>query len=484
MAQLKYVYIVPILLFLLLVFWAFLEFSGPLCLVHFILDCSSKSVAAGVDQQYFLAQSAAKLQVTVSNMGLLSRLLWLGSLVLPSLAASQPAVPLSSESRWIVDTSGNRVKFRCINWAGHMEANIPEGLHRQSVDYVAGWIANQGFNCVRLTYSIDMALNQTMTVQDSFINAASAANVSLSNMTDLYNQAVQQNPFLASATVIDVFDAVQSALWSRGVMTILDNHVSRAQWCCDIDDGNGWWASAPGYWAANSEYFITQQWLDGLQAMAKWTNSRPGIVAMSLRNELRAQVTQFPFAPSIWLQYMPNAANQIHAANPNLLIVAGGINGGTDLTPLRTTAMNTGNWTNKHVWEAHVYSYTVLTPNLGSCAAMETEYGALFGFVLEQDDASVGPLWLSEFGVGMTGGDHDGLDDQDYAYLACLVSYMENIDADWSLWAVQGSYYVRQGTVDSNETWGALDYSWTDWRNPDFKDLLGGMWNITQGPGV
>lgn len=129
-----------------------------------------------------------------------------------------------------------------------------------------------------------------------------------------------------------------------------------------------------------------------------------------------------------------------------------------------------------------MYSYTVTTPDLGSCDIEKAEYGGLFGFVLEQDHQSVGPLFLSEFGVGMQGGDHSGLNEDDYNYLTCLVGYMEANDADWAHWAVQGSYYIREGNVDVDETWGALDNSWSDWRNTEFKGMLGKMWDVTQGP--
>ncbi|KAJ6444648.1 cellulase family protein [Purpureocillium lavendulum] len=418
-------------------------------------------------------------------------LLGLASGTVVAAAADKPKVPLSVSGRWIVDSTGQRVKLRCINWAGHLEANVPEGLHRQSVEGVAGWIAAQGYNCVRLTYSIDMARNPTLGVEASFRAAAAASGADEAAVMALYAAARERNPFLGAATVLDVFDRVQAALWDRGVMTILDNHVSRASWCCDLGDGNGWWSDARFYMKETSRYFDTAQWHDGLAAMAAWSRARPGVVGLSLRNELRASVLQIPFAPRTWLAYMPAAARIVHAAAPDALVIVGGINGGTDLSPLRTVGpmdMSTGSggggsWAAKRVWEAHAYSFTITTPSFGICPLLKAEYGGLFGFVLEQDRGAVtGPLFLSEFGVGMTGGPHDGLSDDDYKYLTCLVEYMEDNDADWAHWAVQGSYYVRGGSVDYNETWGALDYDWQDWRNPKFKAMLGKMPDVTQGP--
>ncbi|KAM3536302.1 hypothetical protein MY4038_000460 [Beauveria bassiana] len=417
------------------------------------------------------------------------------SLALPALAATvvvdKPAVPLHSSSRWILDRDNRRVKLRCVNWAGHLEANLPEGLHKQPVSRLADWIASAGFNCVRLTYSIDMALNPSLPVRQSFFAAAAATGADAAGLMALHDAAVSMNPFLANATVIDAFDAVQAALWDRGVVTILDNHVSRASWCCDLDDGNGWWADAPGYLAANSRYFDRDDWLRGLRAMAAWvrgdgssssSSSRPGIVGMSLRNELRAHVTQLPAAAGVWRENMRVAAAAVHAGNPDVLVIVGGLNGGTDLTPLRGQTLDTAAWVGKNVWEAHAYSFTLTTPDVGSCSVRKANYGLLFGFVLEQGKDSTGPLFLSEFGVGMTGGGKDGLNDKDSRYLACLREYMEGNDADWALWALQGTYYVRDGKVDAEETWGVLDHDWKDWRNPKFKGMLGKMPEMTQFP--
>lgn len=401
---------------------------------------------------------------------------------LPYLALAKPAVPLSSTSRWIVDANGQRLKLRCINWAAHLEPNIPEGLHKQPAPALAEWIASNGFNCVRLTYSIDMALNPGLSVRDSFRKAAEETGAPESQILELYDRAVEKNPFVGNSTVRDVFAHVIDALWDQGVMTILDNHVSKASWCCDLDDGNGWWADAPLYSASNSRYFDSDEWIAGLQSVALWTRGNPAVVGLALRNELRATWSQILFAPGTWYAKMTAAARVVHEANPDALVVVGGLNGGTDLSPLRARDMDISPWRAKHVWESHEYPFTVTTPDLGNCQLTKANYGLLYGFVLEQNKAYTGPLWLSEFGVNMQGGPNDGLSDDHLEYLTCLVSYMENNDADWALWALQGSYYVRDGVVDKDETWGALDGAWSGWRNPRFRELLGKMFESTQGP--
>lgn len=419
-------------------------------------------------------------------------LLTLLTSLLTSLATAQqqlsPALPLRSSSRWILDANNNRVKFRCVNWAGHQEANIPEGLDKQPVTYIVDWIKKQGFNCVRLTYSIDHALNPNLKVSDSFTQAAAAAGVSVQATTALYNNVILKNPaFAGETTTRDVFASVVDTLWAAGIFTILDNHVSKASWCCDLTDGNGWWDEGFGYNSWNSRFFKTQEWLQGLKAMAIWSRDHPGVVAMSLRNEIRAFLLQDLNGRADWYKFIKQGGDIVHANNDKVLVVVGGAQSSTDLIHLRdgNRMLDTSGWAGKHVWEMHAYSFTVNFPDaFQNCDIVKAQYGLFSGFVLEQNKPYTGPMILSEFGVGMTGGSENGLNEKDSRYLNCLVDYMQNNDADWAVWALQGTYYIRQGTVDSDEGWGLLNHNWTDWRNPAFPGMLKNMWKVTQGPGA
>lgn len=364
-----------------------------------------------------------------------------------------------------------------------MESNIPEGLQHQPVEYITSWIANAGFNCVRLTYSIDMALNPNMTVATSFTAAPKAAGVDPLEMQTLYASAIKQNPFLANATVLSTFGTVISSLADHNISVILDNHVSKATWCCDLSDGNGWFSDSIVYSELNSRYFDSNKWITGLGDMATWSASYANVVGMSLRNEMRPiPVLQDTFHDD-WYDRVTNGAQTIHTANPNLLIMIGGVMGALDLSFLYNRPLDTSTWSNRTVWEFHAYSFSFGFPT-SDCPAFQEKIGRKAGFLLESNRAFTGPLWLSEFGVGMTGGtptDH-GISSGDWSYLKCLVQYMEGNDADWSIWALQGDYYVRQGKTSVEEGFGMLDANWTGWRNPSFKDLLGDMWKMSQGP--
>lgn len=86
---------------------------------------------------------------------------------------SVAALPLSTDSRWIVNESGQRVKLSCVNWVTHLETMLAEGLSKQAMDVISKQILNMGFNCVRLTWPLFLFTNDSLanlTVRKSFQN--------------------------------------------------------------------------------------------------------------------------------------------------------------------------------------------------------------------------------------------------------------------------------------------------------------------------
>jgi endoglucanase len=384
---------------------------------------------------------------------------------------------LSTSSRWIVNSSGQRVKLRCVNWTGSTEARIPEGLQWQPLATITAWIANNNFNCVRLTYSIDMALNPKETVSAAFTAAASSTGAG-SSLTSVYTTAVGKNPWLSSSTTLGAFGEVITSLGSHGIMVILDNHVSHASWCCSNSDGNGWWASAAGYTAANSQYFIVADWLAGLKAMATFAKSYSNVIGLSLRNELRAVGSQDQNSHADWYTYVEQGISAIHGANANALVIVGGVNYALDLSFIysKTLPKSTLGVTTKLVWEFHNYQWSGSGAG-ADCTTFKNNLGSNAGYLLTQNEAYTGPLWLSEFGWQQV-----GTSEAELQFAACLVTYMEGNDADWAVWALQGSYYVRSGTANYDESYGILNHDWSGWRNATFVKVLGTMWNINQTP--
>jgi endoglucanase len=409
--------------------------------------------------------------------------LW-STLLLATGTAAQ-FTPLHTSSRWILDSNNKRFKLRCLNWAGHMEAHLPEGLQHQSVDTLAQWVEDQGFNCVRLTFSIDMALDQDLKVSDSFSTLAERTGAPADAVADLWSRVKTKNSWIENISVGEAFGHVVDALGSAGLRVILDNHVSKASWCCNLDDGNGWWDEAPGYIDSNSRFFNTTNWVSGLRAMAQFSANHPAVAGIGLRNEIReVPVIQ---GRDAWYDYIVQGAHAVHDANPDLLIAMGGTLSSTDISFLRNKPLDRSPFGDKIVYEWHHYTFT---PNwiasFKSCSIWKSvTVGGTSGFLIQQGKDYTGPLWLSEFGFSQAGGppERHGIETQeDYDYLTCLVDYVKGNDGDWALWAIQGSYYVRDGTVDKDESWGVLKSDFSDWRNPGVKDVIADLFKVTQGP--
>jgi len=64
-------------------------------------------------------------------------------------------LPLSTSGKWVVDAQGNHVKLQCISWFGfHMTRFVNSGLDMVELNEMAHDIADKGFNCIRLPFSI------------------------------------------------------------------------------------------------------------------------------------------------------------------------------------------------------------------------------------------------------------------------------------------------------------------------------------------
>jgi aryl-phospho-beta-D-glucosidase BglC (GH1 family) len=70
--------------------------------------------------------------------------------------------------------------------------------------------------------------------------------------------ALAANPAMEGENALTILDQAVNALTGAGIMVILDDHNSNAEWCCG-DDGNTLWY--------NSQYPETS-WLSDWQGMA------------------------------------------------------------------------------------------------------------------------------------------------------------------------------------------------------------------------
>ncbi|KAJ9671656.1 hypothetical protein PVL29_025388 [Vitis rotundifolia] len=205
------------------------------------------------------------------------------------------ALPLHTNSRWIVDEDGARVKLACVNWPSHQEAAVAEGLSNHPVDLISKRIASLGFNCVRLTLPLFLATDQSLaslTVRQSFQRLG---------LLESLAGFQANNPSMLDLPLTSAYQAVVSNLADNNMMVILETHFSKPSF-----HGND---------IFGDQYFNPDLWVKGLTRMATVFSGVPNVVGMSLRNE-----------------YMQKGAEVVHSANPDILVIISGLSDGTDLS--------------------------------------------------------------------------------------------------------------------------------------------------------
>ncbi|KAL4802016.1 glycoside hydrolase superfamily [Aspergillus unguis] len=376
--------------------------------------------------------------------------------------------PFSISSRWILDSENTPFTYAGINWPGAGEVMIPEGLQYASVSSTVSKIKSLGMNIIRLTFPIELVDNiiesGDVTIHDSLINALGAQ-----NGTKVFNQITTHNPSITNGTTrLQAYDLVAEESYNQGIYIHLDNHISRAMWCCSNDDGNAWFGDT---------YFDVDKWQRGLEYMASHASAWPAFVSIGLRNELREPQTSngavkdipgYPYTWETWYEHMTAAADAVNAANPEALIFLSGLNFDTTLAPIPTgqdlgdgTTFNLQDfaYADKLVLELHTYDNDAT-----SCADLS---GALWngGFnALDTDNSSivnVMPVVLTEFGFLQDNSTWQGV------YASCIRDWIPEQSAGWMVWTVSGSYYEREGVQDEGDTWGILDHAWSGWRNEE-----------------
>ena len=165
--------------------------------------------------------------------------------------------PLHTSGHDILDSAGHRVRLTSVNWYGFDQKDfVAGGLDHAPLATIVKEIADLGVNSVRLPW----------------------ANETLERNPRVPDYAVKANPQFRGKHAMEVMDAVVRALADAHIMVILDNHVSRADWCCNDTDGNGLWY--------NAEY-PESKWLKDWQTIVRRYKSERWVVGADLRNELR-----------------------------------------------------------------------------------------------------------------------------------------------------------------------------------------------------
>jgi endoglucanase len=351
------------------------------------------------------------------------------SLAMASIAAprQQSGVepPLHTKGHQIVDAAGHAVRLTSVNWYGFDQKEfVVGGLDHAPLATIVGEIVALGVNSVRLPW----------------------ANETLEHDPVVPDYAVKANPQFKGKRAMEIMDAVVDALAKAHIMIILDNHVSRADWCCSEKDGNGLWY--------NAEYPESKWLADWRTIVGRYKHER-WVVGADLRNELRSGAAWGGSDPTLdWHAAAERGGDAVLAVNPRLLIMMESPDYSTNFTgfdklPVRLKVAD------RLVYSPHAYAPADHV--FSSYDELKQVYDARAGFLLHAEPAV--PLWVGEFGTCQTldcGANSD--------WFRLFVRYLKENDLAWSYWALNGTQSSGAGRkYDAVETFGLL--------SPDYKQV-------------
>ncbi len=378
----------------------------------------------------------------------------------PAARRPGPNLPLRTEGRWIVDSSGARFKLAGVNWYGaEEEDHVVAGLDRRPAADIARTIRDLGFNCVRLPWSNEL-VEKNPVVADA---------------------AVSANPALRGKRALDALDAVVAALAAEGLVVVLDNHVSRATWVTSPKDGEGLW------WTAE---YPEAKWIAHWRALARRYRAQPAVVGADLRNEPHA--IELPDGTRLapvwggddprldWRAAAKRCGDAVLSENPALLVVVEGLEYGSDLRGPWTLPLELSK-PGRLVWSPHDYAWfhkADVTPE-----QLADELGRRWGYLLVEGKPYTAPVWVGEFGTKHDGPASVYATSGEGGWFHGFRKYLYAADVDWAYWALNGTQARAKGrTLGAEETYGVLDATWTRAALPRHLDALRGLQPAYAGP--
>ncbi len=355
---------------------------------------------------------------------------------LPACGQHAPVVPpLHTEGYQIVDSAGHAVRLTSVNWYGFDQKEfVVGGLDHAPLKSIIGQIQQIGVNSVRLPW----------------------ANETLEHDPVAPDYAVAANPQFKGRHAMAIMDAVIAALARAHIMVILDNHMSRADWCCNETDDNGLWY--------NREYPETK-WLADWQAIARRYRKQPWVVGADLRNELRSGTAWGGSDEKLdWHAAAERGGKAVLSASPKLLIMVESPDYSTNFTgfdklPVALPVAH------RLVYSPH--AYYAAGQGLSNFDALKAAYEARAMFLLRTEPET--PIWVGEFGACQTlecGADSD--------WLKLFVRLLkENPLISWSYWPLNGAQSSGAGRkYDAVESYGLLSADYQHIAAPKVVELL------------
>ncbi len=350
--------------------------------------------------------------------------------------AQQIVPPLHTGRHEILDAAGHRVRLTAVNWYGFDEKEyVAGGLDHARLETIVEQIRAIGVNSVRLPW----------------------ANETLERNPVVADYAVKANSRFRGKHAMEVMDAVIAALGRAHILVILDNHVSRADWCCNSQDGNGLWYSAE---------YPEEKWLADWQTIVRRYRRQPWVVGADLRNELRSG-TQWGGSDPLhdWHAAAERGGNAVLSANPDLLVMVEGPEYSTNFTAFDKLPVVL-KISQRLVYSPHAYAPASGQHQFESYEDLKAAYDARMGFLLHSEPGV--PLWVGEFGTCQTM-ECEG----NGRWFRWCVQYLRENELGWSYWPLNGTQSSGEGRkYDGVETYGLLSPDYRQIAAPKIVELL------------
>jgi endoglucanase len=351
--------------------------------------------------------------------------------------------PLSTRGRNIVDANGKRFKLVSVNWYGASDVYmVPGGLDVRHRDAIALTIRSLGFNSVRLPYADELVIKNPL----------------------IGPELLGGNKDLLGLRALDVYAAVVRSLTYAGLAVIVNNHITKARWCCDgYPCDMSWKNDDLGRLCPVRQ--TEKSWTEHLVTVMKPHVDNPLVVGVDLRNEVRGMAGRFLW--DSWALAAERASKKLHEIQPEWLMIVEGVQSANDLSGARYQPVRLDRL-HKLVYSSHVYGWS------GWGSLVPYWYRTYKSFASDMDknwdylrQSDTAPVWVGEIG-------NPNLPSRkDFHYWRNLMQYLRDSDADFGYWAIN----PRKPGSDAVESYGLLH---DDWETPVYDYRLLDMAGLRQ----
>nr|WP_315871045.1 cellulase family glycosylhydrolase [Trichocoleus desertorum] len=359
-------------------------------------------------------------------------------------AATNVQLPLSTKGASIIDASGQPVLLRGINWFGiETETHAPHGLWARDYKEMLAQIKDQGYNLIRLPYSVESLRSSTVQGVDFSIGS---------------------NRDLQGKTPLQIMDLVIQEANRQGLLVLLDSHRLNDQKIPELWYGDG---------------FTEADWIDTWKMLATRYRKQSNVIGADLKNEPHGRASWGTDDPATdWRLAAERAGKAIQAIAPHWLIVVEGVEKnvpgqklpyhwwggnleGVKQDPVRLPVAN------KLVYSPHEYGPGVLDQSWFSDPAfpnnLKARWETGFHYIATQ---GIAPILVGEFG-----GRQVDSTSKEGIWQRKFVEFINQNDLSFTYWS---------WNPNSADTGGILQ---DDWRtvNPAKQQLLGPLLSLASG---